>query len=439
MSTIYEGPIGASMKKLTFSLVIAILTAIIFLGWGLDTFFNQYQKQKGTDEFNVYRKIITSLANTLDKTNNVGQFVTTWQDQNQQQLTLTPLAEFPLPISLRDNFNQGEPLILESKDVITVNQLLPSQQQVLSMNIHQQIKPQDNLALQVALTALFYVGILLCVFIWLYPLIKRLRRLRSTAKIFGEGDFSKRIHISSTSYIVDIENEFNRMAAKIETLVEDNKLLSNAVSHDLRTPLARLRFGIEALSETNNPVNKEKYIRHLSQDINEMEKLVNVLLDYARLEQKMIQIDRLPLSLNTLINASVHNLTSSDSCAISIDISRLTKFQITIDGDENYMSMLINNLVSNAQRYATKQIQITTKQTINNIIMCVSDDGPGISVEMREKIFKPFTRGENNSEQNGYGMGLAIVARIAAWHGAVIAISQSDELGGAEFIVTFKR
>ena len=427
------------MKKLTLSLVIAILTAIIFLGWGLDTFFNQYQKQKVTDEFSVYRKMITSLANTLDKTNNVGQFVTTWQNQNQQQLTLTPIAEFPLPASLRDNFNQGEPLVLESKDVITVNQLLPSQQQVLSINIHQPIKPQDNLALEVALTAVFYVGILLCVFIWLYPLIKRLRLLRSTAKTFGEGDFSKRIHISSTSYIVDIENEFNRMAAKIETLVEDNKLLSNAVSHDLRTPLARLRFGIEALSETNNPENKEKYTRHLSQDINEMENLVSVLLDYARLEQRMIRVDRLPLSLNTLIKSSVHNLTSSDSCTIAMDISRLSKFQVSIGGDENYMSMLINNLLSNAQQYAATQIQITTEQTTNTVIMCISDDGPGITVEQRDKIFKPFTRGEKNSEQKGYGMGLAIVARIAAWHGAVIAISQSDKLGGAEFIVTFKR
>ena len=427
------------MKKLTLSLVIAMLTAIIFLGWGLDTFFNQYQKQKGTDEFSVYRKIITSLANTLDKTNNVDQFVTIWQNQNQQQLTLTPIAEFPLPASLRDNFNQGEPLILESKDVITMNQLLPSQQQVLSINIHQQIEPKDNLALEVALTAVFYVGILLCVFIWLYPLIKRLGLLRSTAKTFGEGDFSKRIHISSTSYIVDIEHEFNRMAAKIETLVEDNKLLSNAVSHDLRTPLARLRFGIEALSETNNPENKEKYIRHLSQDINEMENLVGVLLDYARLEQRMIRVDRLPLSLNTLIKSSVHNLTSSDSCTIAMDISRLSKFQVIICGDESYMSMLINNLLSNAQQYAATQIQITTEQTTNTVIMCISDDGPGITVEQRDEIFKPFTRGEKKSEQKGYGMGLAIVARIAAWHGAVIAISQSDKLGGAEFTVTFKR
>ena len=427
------------MKKLTLSLIAAILTAIIFLGWGLDTFFNKYQEQKDTDEYSAYRKIIASLANTLDKTDNFEQFVTTWQNQNQQQLTLTPLAEFPLPTSLLDNFSQGEPLVLESEELITVNQLLLSQQQVLTLNIQQQSKQEGNLTLQVALTTVFYAGILLCVFIWLYPLIKRLRLLRSTAKNFGEGDFSERIHISSTSYIVDIENEFNRMAEKIETLVEDNKLLSNAVSHDLRTPLARLRFGIEALSETNKPETKEKYIQHLSQDIQEMENLVGVLLDYARLDQKMINVERLPLNLNTLIEGCARNLTSSDSSAVSIDVSGLSKIQIIIDGNENYLSMLINNLLSNAQRYAVKHVRITTKQTTTSLIMCVSDDGPGIPVEKRGEIFKPFIRGENQIEQKGYGMGLAIVARIAVWHGAHVVISQSDELGGAKFTITFKR
>jgi signal transduction histidine kinase len=425
------------MKKLTLSLVVAILTAVIFLGWGLETFFNEYQEQKDTDEYSAYRKIITPLAYTLDKINNVEQFVATWQNQNSQQLTLTPLAEFPLPASLRDNFNQGVPLVLESEDLVTVNQLLPSQQQVLTLSVQQQTKQEDNLALQVALTTVFYAGILVCVFIWLYPLIKRLRLLRRTAKTFGEGEFSERIHISPTSYIVDIENEFNRMAEKIETLIEDNKLLSNAVSHDLRTPLARLRFGIEALNETNNPENKEKYIRHLSQDIQEMENLVGVLLNYARLEQKMIKVERLPLDLNTLIKSSVQNLTSNVSSAVSIDVTGLSKTQIIVDGEENYLSMLVNNLLSNAQQYATKHVRITTEQTTTSVIMCVSDDGPGISVEKRENIFKPFTRGENHGEQKGYGMGLAIVARIAVWHGAQVVINQSDKLGGAKFTVTF--
>lgn len=427
------------MKKLTFSLVIAIFTAIIFLGWGLDSFFNEYQDKKHTDEFSPYKQIITSLANTLEKTDNAVQFVAMWQQQNQQQLTLTPLTEFPLPISLRESFNQGDPLVLESAELITVNKLLQSQQQVLTLGIPQQAKQQDNLALQIILTTVFYAGILLCAFIWLYPLVKRLQLLRSTAKRFGEGDFSARIRVSNSSYIVDIENEFNFMAEQINTLIKDNKLLSNAVSHDLRTPLARLRFGIEALGETNNPKNKEKYVRHLSRDIQEMENLVAVLLNYASLEQKMIKVKRLPLNLNTLIKSVVCSLTSSDVCSVAMDITELAKEKIVIDGDENYLSMLINNLLSNAQQYATKQVKITTQQTRNNVVMCIADDGPGISKEMREQVFKPFTRGESNAIQQGYGMGLAIVVRVAAWHSGKVSISQSELLGGAKFTVVFNR
>lgn len=426
------------MKKLIVSLVVVILSAIIFLGWGLDSFFNEYQHKKNTDEFSPYRQIINSLANTLEETGNLAQFVSAWQQQNQQQLTLTPISEFPLPISLRDSFSQGHPLVLESAELITVNKLLQTQQQVLTLSIPQQAKQQDNLALQIILTTVFYAGILLCAFIWLGPLIKRLQLLRSTAKRFGEGDFSARIKVSNSSYIVDIENEFNFMAEQINTLIKDNKLLSNAVSHDLRTPLARLRFGIEALGETNNPKNKEKYVRHLSRDIQEMENLVTVLLNYASLEQKMIKVKRLPLNLNALIKSVVCNLTSSDACSVAMDITKLAKENIVIGGDENYLVMLINNLLSNAQKYAAKQVQITTQQTRNSVIMCIADDGPGISKEMREQVFKPFTRGESD-EQQGYGMGLAIVVRVAAWHGGKVSISQSEVLGGAKFTVVFNR
>lgn len=426
------------MKKLIVTLVVAILTTIIFLGWGLDTLFDEYKEQKDTDEFSPYRRIIAPLANTLDKTNNFEQFVATWQSQNQQQLTLTPYAEFPLPASLRDNFNKGEPLVLESEALISVNQLLPSHQQVLTLHIQRPAIHQDSSTLQVALTILFYAGILLCLFIWIYPLIRRLRLLTNTAKTFGEGNFSERIHISAASYIIDIENEFNRMAEKIEILVEDNKMLSNAVSHDLRTPLARLRFGIEALNETNNPDNRDKYIRHLSQDIEEMENLVKVLLDYARLEQKMIKVERFPLSLNKLISGCVKNLLTSNTSAIAIDITGLSKTDIIVDGDESYLSMLINNLLSNAQKYSVNEVRISTHQDANGMTMYIEDDGPGIAKENRAKVLKPFIRGEINTKRAGYGMGLAIVGRIADWHGAKVTISKSEILGGALFTVTFK-
>jgi signal transduction histidine kinase len=422
------------MKKLVLSLVIVMFTAIIFLGWSLDTLFNNYQEQQHSDEFSAYRKIVASLATTLDSVDDAHAFVKAWQRANPQQLNLIPMSEFPLPAELKQGFNQGLSLVLESAERITVNHIMPSQQQVLVMSIPQQGLQQDNRSLQMLLTTTFYLGILLFVGIWLYPLIKRLRLLSTAAKTFGAGDFTWRIPVSGTSYVADIENEFNRMAQKIETLIQDNKLLGNAVSHDLRTPLARLRFGIEALSETNKPEKQHKYIQHLSQDIAEMERLVEVLLNYARLEQSLIKVDKVPVDFNQLMDECVYGLDGNDSKQIKWQ----PMGKITIDGEQNFLAMLINNLLSNAQQYASHVIQVSIVQTAQYIELGVEDDGLGIDKDKRLELLQPFTRGHNEAQKPGFGMGLAIVARIAAWHDAEIRIAES-ELGGASVSVRFKR
>jgi signal transduction histidine kinase len=422
------------MKKLVLSLVIVMFTAIIFLGWSLDTLFNNYQEQQHSDEFSAYRKIVASLATTLDSIDDAQAFVKAWQRANPQQLNLIPMSEFPLPAELKQGFNQGLSLVLESAERITVNHIMPSQQQVLVMSIPQQGLQQDNRSLQMLLTTTFYLGILLFVGIWLYPLIKRLRLLSTAAKTFGAGDFTWRIPASGTSYVADIENEFNRMAQKIETLIQDNKLLGNAVSHDLRTPLARLRFGIEALTETNKPEKQLKYIQHLSQDIAEMERLVEVLLNYARLEQSLIKVDKEPMDFNQLMDECVYGLDGNDSKQIKWQ----PMGKITIDGEQNFLAMLINNLLSNAQQYASQIIQVSIVQTAQYIELVVEDDGLGIDKDKRLELLQPFTRGHNEAQKPGFGMGLAIVARIAAWHDAEIRIAES-ELGGAIISVKFKR
>jgi signal transduction histidine kinase len=301
------------------------------------------------------------------------------------------------------------------------------------MSVSPQASQPANLSLQMILTTAFYMGILLFVGIWLYPLIKRLRLLSKATKTFGAGDFAWRIPVSSTSYVADIENEFNRMAQKIETLIQDNKLLGNAVSHDLRTPLARLRFGIEALSETNKPEKQDKYIRHLSQDIAEMERLVEVLLNYARLEQSLIKVDKVPIDLNQLVDHCVYSI----DCGASKQIKWQPNNKILLKGEQNFLAMLINNLLNNAQQYASNIVQVSTSQKAQYIILTIEDDGPGIAKDKRLELLQPFTRGHTDAKKSGFGMGLAIVNRIAAWHDASINISES-ELGGAKVSVIFK-
>jgi len=421
------------MKKLILSLVLIVIFSIIGLGWGLDNLFAQYQTKNQADELKPYKQITTALANTLDQQSDVHKFVSLWQKSNDLNISLLNLDAFPLPDSLQKQFKSGIPLTLESDNNILIHVILPKHQQVLILTLPQSINEQENSQLQLIFTSIFYIALLLILFIWLYPLIKHLRQLGVTAKAFGEGQLEQRITIDKTSYIANIEVEFNKMAQRIETLISDNQLLGNAVSHDLRTPLARLRFGIEALEETNNPLLREKYQKHISRDIDEMEKLVAVLLNYARLEQAMVAIDKREVIIQDVISDCINAINNQD-----IEVEFIPGKNLIIRADINYLSMLINNLLNNAIQYANKNICIKVSSKDNTISLIIADDGEGIAESKRQEILKPFTRGDNIDGKQGYGMGLAIVTRIAQWHDAILNVDNCTVLRGAKFTITFK-
>ena len=425
------------MPKLTLSLLLVILIAVLGIGSVLDNLFSQYQTQpvNASDELAPYRQLGKSLAATLDKQLAPQQFITTWQQQDKLSVTLTPLDNLFLPDILKQDFLSGEPLVFETDDNISMHFILPSQQKVLTFIIPPVVQQHNNnSSLQLLLTGVFYLGIVLMVLMWLYPLVKQLRKLRRTTQAFGEGQLQQRIKINSTSYIADIENEFNHMAERIETLVSDNKLLSDAVAHDLRTPLARLRFGIEILQETENPETRDKYQRHLSRDIEEMERLVNVLLNYARIEQSMMAVEQQSINLNELVSQCVGAVTDDNNI-----INWQAQGDAMVNGDANYLSMLVNNLLGNALQYAGNKIKLRITKNDTKLQFIISDDGPGIPQDKRSELLKPFMRGEQAHEKPGYGMGLAIVSRIAQLHDATLVITDSIELGGAEFCLTFNQ
>lgn len=425
------------MKKLSLSLLLVVLTAAIGLGWSLDKFFAQVNESEthveANNELLAYRQIGADLAKTLDQNFNAEAFLASWPNDSHISISLIARTELHLPAELQDDFSLEKPLELESENTFFIHFLLENTQQVLVLSIPKRIKKPNNEGLRLAFTSVFYLGILGLVLLWLYPLIRHLQQLRKSAKSFGEGKLDQRVTISRASYIADIEIEFNRMAQRIQTLVSDNKLLGNAVSHDLRTPLARLRFGIEALQQTDHPENRDKYQQRISRDIDEMEKLVAVLLNYARMEQAMIEIEHRTINFNALVNQCVGLQDSTDT-----KIIWSAQDDTWVVGDEHYLAMLLNNLIDNALEYANKQVQIELIRDGKALYLKVSDDGCGIEEHQREALLKPFTRGNTPpGKKSGYGMGLAIVARIAQWHNAEFTINDSCRLGGAEFVVRF--
>jgi two-component system OmpR family sensor kinase len=272
--------------------------------------------------------------------------------------------------------------------------------------------------------------------LWLYPLAKRLMSLRQTAKSFGEGNLTKRIDVGSISYIRDLELEFNRMAQRIDDLVTDIKLLSSAVSHDLRTPLARIRFGIDTIQEEDDPVLRKKFEQRISDNVDEMVDLVESLLSYARLDQTLITLNKAPVDFIALISTCIKN-KSQDDIELTLQVP---KQQVLVDGDLSYLMILMSNLLQNAYQYCQSKIHVCVVEQGSTITVTVSDDGQGIPVDQREQILKPFIRGKSSEQKvKGYGMGLAIVKRVVEWHHGNIRIDNSASLSGAQFSVTLPK
>jgi two-component system OmpR family sensor kinase len=425
------------MRNLALSLLSAVLIATIGLGWMFDSIYSQYQdpndeSNQVTDVVSILEEIGVPLARTLDNIKNRQHFVNNWPTKSLFTLKLVPLDKFPLPPALVITLKSGKPLLLETDDSIALHFYLPDKAELLVLSTPQLLVNKSHSSLPFLLTTLFYFAILLVMFLWLYPLAKRLLALRQTAKLFGEGDLTVRIDVGSISYIRDIELEFNRMAQRIDDLVNDIKLLSSAVSHDLRTPLARIRFGIDTIAEEEDPILRKRFEQRISDNVDEMVELVETLLSYARLDQTLITLNKEPVDLSALLTRCLNN-KSQDDVELVFNPPETPLF---VDGELSYLMILFSNLIQNAYQYCQDKIQIKIVETGNEIVITIADDGQGIAAEQREKIMKPFIRGKHSNEKvKGYGMGLAIVKRIVEWHQGTICIDDSLDLSGAQFTV----
>jgi len=425
------------MKKLTLSLIFSVLLASISVGWLLDQAFNYYsQNDEINTDLDQFKVISASLALMLDVNVNREDIIQSWP-QKEQPLQISPLSDFPLPESIRQNFLDGEPLTLSSENDLTLNYYLPKAKKVMTINYQDPLVNQQEQTIQQWFTFSFYIGLLGILLIWLYPLLRRLSFLSDAASKFGKGQFDKRISVSSISYIEKIESEFNKMAQRIETLIADKQLLTNAVSHDLRTPLARIQFGLDTLSETVNDAKQHEYLQRINLDVQVMTELVEVLLSYSRLEQKKNDVNFETINLLDYVSNCMEELgLTPEESSLFCDVEKPK-----IKANSKLLRLLINNILNNAICYGKSQTKIKITETEQCYQLSVEDDGEGFDNEDISALVKPFMRGKKQEQYNpnGFGMGLAIASRISELHQGNLYITQSQDLGGAKVQINFTK
>ena len=240
----------------------------------------------------------------------------------------------------------------------------------------------------------------------------------------------------SSGTLKELAYSFDSMSSHIQRLLNVQREMINAISHELRTPIARLRFGLEVMKdEVDDHVTKT--IEALEGDVEELNTLVDEVLTYGKLESGSLSLNFSEASIASVVNTILHhNHLLLQHLQVTVSITGDDQALI----DEHHLSRAIQNLVLNAAKYAESEVVITLSKDDARWQLDIEDDGPGIAFEDRDKVFIPFERLDNSRTRasGGYGLGLAIVQRIAFWHGGAVLIDASDS-GGAKFSLIWSR
>lgn len=270
-------------------------------------------------------------------------------------------------------------------------------------------------------------------FLMIAPLVRDLRKLEQAASRFGDGELNSRVETKSRSAVAIVARQFNRMAESIQKLILRERQLLQSVSHEMRTPIARIRFSLEMLRAAKTPEEQRKRVDEIDGEIGEVDQLVGELLDYNRVHGEGTALKRQQVVVREVLEEVVQRSQNFRS-AIEIEIRAEGDTECKASIDRMLFRRAIENLVANALRFAAEEIVIAYRKDEATVIVEVSDDGPGIPEQERELIMMPFYRGEERREREsrGVGLGLAIVKRIVELHGGSIRIEVAA-IGGAKF------
>jgi len=270
------------------------------------------------------------------------------------------------------------------------------------------------------LFAPFYILLLVTVAVlfWLITanIARPLRHLAQVVDRFGQGELKARSSAKSKDEIGNLSRSFNAMAERIQTLLTTERQLLQDVSHELRSPLARLTFEAELVRKT---ADREVTASRLRHEIDRLSELVGTLIDMARAEGEPGTIEMVYLSLNDLA------LTTVEDCEIEArarhcKVNVIAAEVICLEGNAELLRRAFENVLRNAIRYAPidTPVEVKLEREGDLAVISVRDQGSGIPVEVAERIFDPFFRTDASRDENtgGLGLGLAIARRAVRVH-----------------------
>ncbi len=298
--------------------------------------------------------------------------------------------------------------------------------------LRKQIKFENRLIWVFAITGFALSGLFL---VW--RIKRRLNNLEMATVAFSNGDLLERASEKNSIKLGTLNRSFNVMADKIRDLINSNKSLTNAVAHELRTPIFRIQWQAELLSDLAPTKQQSKAIARILADTEEMEDMVDELLYYARLERGGFELLKQPIDANEWLTERFsiwEKETTLDLIKVPLKVP--ASFYV----DLKLFNRAVDNIVRNAFKFADTKIVIELWYTDNEFVIEVHDDGKGVETEHWPYLFDPFysANAARNKGKTGHGLGLAIVKQVCDRHHAQVTVGESY-LDGACFALSFPR
>jgi two-component system OmpR family sensor kinase len=253
-------------------------------------------------------------------------------------------------------------------------------------------------------------------------LTQRLEKLESGVRLWGDGDLGMRLPEDGQDEVANLARGFNEAAGRVQALLQSHKALLANASHELRSPLTRIRMGLELMDAKASDQSKDEIARN----IQELDQLIDEILLASRLDASQSDIGTLePLDLVGIAAEECARLDAE----LQVDAPA---GRLAVMGVSKLLRRVVRNLLENARRHAagTATLRLATQGAMVELMVC--DQGPGVPAQYRERIFEPFYRLPGASERDGgVGLGLALVKSIVQRHGG--SVHCENHGGGACF------
>lgn len=279
----------------------------------------------------------------------------------------------------------------------------------------------------------------LAVAIATYPIVRRLTKRLETVQQgverWGAGDLSTRLSEEGQDEVAFLATRFNNAAERIQTLIQSHEsllasqksLLANA-SHELRSPLTRIRMGLELMGTTSSPASRNEIARN----IGELDQLIDEILLASRLDAR-------EADLGSIESVDLIGLAAEECARVQAELDVQSgdgASVLAVQGVSKLLRRAVRNLLENARRHGAGEVTVTLQQASDTAVVRVCDHGPGVPVELRERIFEPFYRLPGATERDGgVGLGLSLVKSIATRHGGSVHCENAPG-GGACFVLS---